>query len=532
MARKTTEFVSDLNIVNGWHTEISNTADICYRWYLSPWLWARFIGLHLNMAATDWNSNHSSALMCNTTSWNCSRCPRDKGSTIQVERFGGLPLVCPDQIWTPEVTQRIVTLALIMLLTLVGNIIIIIVLTCSKYRKLNSRVNIFIINLAVGDLSVCCLTMTTEVLFDIFEKAWVLGPAACKILLYIQIVTLASTTFILTSMSYDRYVAICRPLRLGSTGNRARRMLIVSWLLAFLLAVPQLFIFKQVAGGVYPDGEIKYKCKSVGYTAWWQRKLYFTFMTSYILILPTLIISFCYINVVRVVFRQGKELSDKNGMGLRRTIKDKSTVPRAKIKTVKMTLSIICSFICCWTPYFVVHLIHIWSEYTYDIPEPVYVFAETIALLNSGINPILYGCFNIKLKRGLFEVFCPSRLPAGSKANRTGVVTECVTFGNEYACSDVAKRLSNRCIREPTSSSSAGSSHTHPQGESRDGDVCRTQTFIKEENKNGFRLRVRFVPEGSKSGLSSDVESSLLAADSDAEGAGQCRQSNTLTTAL
>ena len=47
----------------------------------------------------------------------------------------------------------------------------------------------------------------------------------------------------------------------------------------------------QVAEGVYPDGEIKYKCASRGYTAWWQRKTYFTFLTAYILVVPAVIIT-------------------------------------------------------------------------------------------------------------------------------------------------------------------------------------------------------------------------------------------------
>jgi len=73
----------------------------------------------------------------------------------------------------------------------------------------------------------------------------------------------------------------------------------------------------------------------------------------------------------------------------------------------QMTLSIICAFIGCWTPYFVVHLIHIWTEYHYVIADSVYAFAETLALLNSAINPILYGCFNVQLKRSLAELCCP-----------------------------------------------------------------------------------------------------------------------------
>jgi len=58
------------------------------------------------------------------------------------------------------------------------------------------------------------------------------------------------------------------------------------------LAIIETLIFKlccvnlQVANGVYPDGEIKYACASRGYTAWWQRKTYFSFLTGYILVVP------------------------------------------------------------------------------------------------------------------------------------------------------------------------------------------------------------------------------------------------------
>jgi hypothetical protein len=74
-----------------------------------------------------------------------------------------LELVTHGDIWTPDVVQRVATLVPLMVASLLGNAITVVVLTCSKYRKLNSRINIFIINLAVGDLAVCCFTMTTEV---------------------------------------------------------------------------------------------------------------------------------------------------------------------------------------------------------------------------------------------------------------------------------------------------------------------------------------------------------------------------------
>lgn len=64
--------------------------------------------------------------------------------------------------------------------------------------------NVLEVNLAVGDLLVCVVTMTTEILFVAFGQ-WVLGPAGCKLVVYGQIVTLASTTFLLTAMSIDSY---------------------------------------------------------------------------------------------------------------------------------------------------------------------------------------------------------------------------------------------------------------------------------------------------------------------------------------
>ncbi len=47
--------------------------------------------------------------------------------------------------------------------------------------------------------------MTTEILFVAFGE-WVLGAIACKLIVYGQVVTLASATFLLTGMAIDRSV--------------------------------------------------------------------------------------------------------------------------------------------------------------------------------------------------------------------------------------------------------------------------------------------------------------------------------------
>jgi len=107
--------------------------------------------------------------------------------------FLGLPLLTYDDAWTPEVTQRVSTLVFLMIVTLVGNVAVVVRWATRRRRRSRdrcrrpSRVDVFILNLAVGDLTVCCFTMTTEVLFVVFEEGWVLGPIACKVLLYVQV---------------------------------------------------------------------------------------------------------------------------------------------------------------------------------------------------------------------------------------------------------------------------------------------------------------------------------------------------------
>ena len=96
-----------------------------------------------------------------------------------------------------------VQVSVIMICTIVGNVALILALTCKGSRRIK-RVNVFLVNLAVGDLAVAVFTNTTEILFLAFGD-WALGAAACKIVVYMQIVTLASATFLLTAMSMDRY---------------------------------------------------------------------------------------------------------------------------------------------------------------------------------------------------------------------------------------------------------------------------------------------------------------------------------------
>ena len=115
-----------------------------------------------------------------------------------------LPLNASNElIWTPEIIFRLSAISLLMLLTLLGNLTVIItIISCAELRK--KRVNVYIINLAIGDLLVCFVSMPSYIVPAVIGQ-WVMGPVACKLFTYIYILSMASTIFLLTAMSIDRY---------------------------------------------------------------------------------------------------------------------------------------------------------------------------------------------------------------------------------------------------------------------------------------------------------------------------------------
>lgn len=79
-----------------------------------------------------------------------------------------------------------------------------------------------------------------------------------------------------------------------------------AWIMAFVFALPQLFIFVETSDGGGQQLPVM-ACRSRGYTAEWQRKVYFCFLTSYILVVPTAIMTFCYLNIIRVVWARASD---------------------------------------------------------------------------------------------------------------------------------------------------------------------------------------------------------------------------------
>lgn len=85
-----------------------------------------------------------------------------------------------------------------------------------------------------------------------------------------------------------------------------------------------------------------------------------------------------------------------------RRASSRGIIPRAKVKTVKMTIVIVIVFVICWSPYIVFDLLQVFGQ----IPKTqaniaIATFIQSLAPLNSAANPLIYCLFSTQVCRTL-----------------------------------------------------------------------------------------------------------------------------------
>ncbi|XP_078518745.1 olfactory receptor 1f45-like [Lissotriton helveticus] len=122
---------------------------------------------------------------------------------------------------------------IIYVITLIGNIIIMMVIRCEP--DLDTPMYFFISNLSFVDI--CFTTVTVpRLLANILMEVRSISFAACFTQMYFFVALGITESFILAAMAYDRWVAICKPLRYTEVMNPrlCKGLVAGSWLTASL----------------------------------------------------------------------------------------------------------------------------------------------------------------------------------------------------------------------------------------------------------------------------------------------------------
>ncbi|XP_053545618.1 olfactory receptor 1009-like [Bombina bombina] len=141
----------------------------------------------------------------------------------------------------PEIQTLIFVLVLLMYLIIFGGNMTILLLVCSD-SKLHNPMYFFLVNLSIMDVFSATVTLHKTLLIFITGDNSV-SPTACMIQLYMFTSLTNNELLILTAMSYDRYVAICNPLRYHMVMNYRLCVLLAfsCWTLGFIEITPILW---------------------------------------------------------------------------------------------------------------------------------------------------------------------------------------------------------------------------------------------------------------------------------------------------
>ncbi|KAG8552800.1 hypothetical protein GDO81_003072 [Engystomops pustulosus] len=139
---------------------------------------------------------------------------------------------------TPELQITIFVTVLLIYIMIFGGNMMILLLICLDHH-LHTPMYFFLANLSIVDIS-----FTTGMLCKIFTSFMTgdktISFSGCMVQSFMTGSFTIQELYILTTMSYDRYVAICRPLRYQLIMNQRTCVMLASlcWALGFLLISP------------------------------------------------------------------------------------------------------------------------------------------------------------------------------------------------------------------------------------------------------------------------------------------------------
>ncbi|XP_061908563.1 nociceptin receptor [Entelurus aequoreus] len=299
---------------------------------------------------------------------------------------------------------------------LVGNFLVMYVII--RYTKMKTATNIYIFNLALAD-SLFLATLPFQGT-DVFLGFWPFGNALCKAVVSIDYYNMFTSTFTLTVMSMDRYVAVCHPVKALDmrTPHKAKVVNICVWVLASAFGVPAM-----VMGNVEEEQEHNsVECIVVlpEPRSHWD-PVFGTCVFLFSFLIPVAIISVCYSLMVKrlrsVRILSGSKEKDRN---LRRI--------------TRMVLVVVAVFVVCWTPIQIMVLAQSLGFNLSSLSTLVLMhFCIALGYVNSSLNPVLYAFLDENFKR-CFREFCqpsPFRLDTQQSGRMRSIAREVAAA---YSC--------------------------------------------------------------------------------------------------
>ncbi|XP_068694681.1 neuropeptide FF receptor 1-like isoform X1 [Montipora foliosa] len=265
-----------------------------------------------------------------------------------------------------------------------------------KNQRMQTAMNLFLVNLAVWDILVCLFNIPFTLIYN-HLKSWPFGLFWCKAMPTLQVMNLTASTGSLVAVTIERYRAICLPFTPPLSKFQAKLAIGLVSMTSFLLALPEV--------GAYNLGP-PFGCVEQFPTRT-LRQAYSLVLFLVCYLLPLLFIAPAY---TKMIFRLWHDRNDFPGSGVSEDPKNK----KRKRNVLKMMVIVVTCYAICMLPTYVVFL---WLDFGLRDGEnpPFYFFillsfTQMVNFCNSCVNPIIYWSLSEQFSKGFKKMLQCNKL--------------------------------------------------------------------------------------------------------------------------
>ncbi|XP_053994208.1 growth hormone secretagogue receptor type 1 isoform X2 [Hylaeus anthracinus] len=315
-------------------------------------------------------------------------------------------------------TTSMVVCIVVMVLGIIGNLMV--PLVVFRGKDMRNSTNIFLVNLSVADLCVL-LICTPAVLIEVNSgpQIWPLGEHMCKAVPFVELTVAHASVLTILAISFERYYAICEPLRAGYVCTKARAtfLCLLAWVAAALCTSPILFTvsyeLEETDNGTYIP-----TCNTVA-TTYWVMGFFVTTVVIFFVV-PLLILVVLYTVIARHLMANPTISRGSSNNML-----------RYRKQVMLMLGTVVLCFFLCLLPFkaFTIWILVVPERMVIRLGVEGYFtllyFCRVMLYLNSAINPILYNLMSTKFREGFLRLcgLGPNRRKKKKTSDRTGTYT-------------------------------------------------------------------------------------------------------------